>query len=60
MIEDVSQLTNKQVRQLNSYLEEHCTSRCQDDMDCPHESEFIDILNRELEAIRDLDFALNN
>ena len=41
-------LTDREETKLDNYLAIHCTSRCGNDIDCPHVEEFIDLLNDEI------------
>jgi len=44
---DIDQLTLEERLRLAQYQETHCTSRCYNDIDCPHEEEFLEQLQRE-------------
>jgi hypothetical protein len=44
---DIDSLTKEEKIRLEKYQSENCTSRCGNDIDCPHEEEFLEQLQHE-------------
>lgn len=40
-------MSKEQEKQMQKYCEEHCTSGCGKDIDCPHEEQFMEMNNIE-------------
>ena len=45
--EDPGELPPELHKKFEAYLSENCTSRCYNDIDCPHEAEFLQFANEE-------------
>jgi hypothetical protein len=48
---DIDDLTPSQKLEMEKYCQENCTSDCGRNQDCPHEEQYIEMLNEALRMI---------